>query len=222
MQTATLSGSTRRRQAQSAFLSELVDEVPGLRIGGVRVRLLSLVAFPLCDAIALVRYRSVWREEPAAAVRRVLVLLPVVLLVMGGLTVLAFVLSPGWGAAAELSILLVLLGVLLLAPGWVRVADGSRAGMSVRARAPSDEQIRIAVGSFWDYPPGHGHGRRLMSAVLTVADAHGVALELRASCWRLVREVYGPDGFEPLPGQGRAAMPKLRRAPKANIVQRRV
>lgn len=221
MQSATFSGSTRRRQAQAAFLNALADEVPELRIGGVRARLLSLVAFPLCDAIALVRFRSVWREEPRAAVRRTLVSVPVVLLVIAGLTVLAFVLSPGWGAAAELSILVVLLGVLVIAPGWVRVADGSRAGMSVRALKPSDERSRVAVGSFWAYPPGNGHGRRLMHAVLAAADAHGVVLELRASCWRLVREVYAPDGFEPLPGQGRAVMPKLRREPKANIAQRR-
>lgn len=222
MQTATISGTTRRRQAQAAFLDELADEVPGLRIGGTRARLLSLVAFPVCDAIALVRYRSVWREEPASAVRRVLVSLPVVLLVMGALTVLTFAISPGWGAAAELSILLVLLGVLVIAPGWVRVADARRAGMSLRSLAPLNDQPRIALGSFWAYPPGDGHGRHLMTAVLAVADRHGVVVELRASCWRLVREVYGPDGFEPLPGQGRAAMPKMRRAPKANIAQRRV
>lgn len=221
MQTATISGSTRRRQAQAAFLNELAGEVPGLRIGGTQARLLSLVAFPLCEAIALARYRSVWCEERAAAIRRTLVMLPVVLLVMVALTVLAFTLSSGWGAAAELSILVVLLGVLVVAPGWVRVADERRAGLSMRALAPLDGRARIAIGSFWAYPPGHGHGRRLMNAVLAVADTHAVVIELRASCWRLVREVYRPYGFEPLPSHGRAVMPKLRREPKANSAQRR-
>jgi GNAT superfamily N-acetyltransferase len=220
MQTATINGSTDRRQAQAAFLDELADEVPGLRIGGTRTRLLSLVAFPLCETIALTRYRSVWREEPAAAVRRTLMLLPVVLVGMAALTVLTFVISPGWTVAAELSIPLMLLGVLVIGPGWVRIADERRAGMSLRALAPLDGRARIALGSFWAFPPGRGHGRRLMNAVLAVADAHGVVVELRASCWQLVREVYGVDGYEPLPDQGRAMMPKLRREPKANVAQR--
>ena len=222
MQTAMRGGNARRRQVQVAFLAELAGEMPGLRAGGIRLRLLNLVAFPLCDAIALARYRSVWREEPRAAIRRTLISLPAVLLVMVAFTVLAFAISPGWGAGAELTLLLVLLGVLVIAPGWVRITDERRAGMSMRVQAGRGRGMRIALGSFWAYPPGHGHGRALMNAVLAVADAHGVTLELRASCWRLVREIYGPDGFEPLPGQERAVMPKLRRRPRSNTVQRRV
>jgi GNAT superfamily N-acetyltransferase len=133
-----------------------------------------------------------------------------------------FTISPGWAAVAELSIVVAVLGVLVVGPGWVRIVDARRAGMSMRALAPLDGRARIALGSFWAYPPGHGHGHRLMSAVLAVADAHGVVVELRASCRRLVREVYRPDGFAPLPGQGRAVMPKLRREPKASTAQRRV
>jgi hypothetical protein len=47
-----------------------------------------------------------------------------------------------------------------------------------------------------------------------------VVVELRASCWRLVREVYEPAGFAVLPGQERAVMPKLRREPKESTAQR--
>jgi GNAT superfamily N-acetyltransferase len=221
MQTATISGSTRRRQVEAAFLDELAGEVPGLDIGGTRARLVSLVGFPLCEAIALARYRAVWREEPRAAIRRTL-LLPVMLLVLIVMTALVFAISPGWSAGAELSIVALVLGVLMVGPGRVRVADARRAGLSVRALAPLDGRARISVGFFSAYSPGKGHGRRLMNAVLKVADAHGVVLELRASCWRLVRELYRPDGFEPLPGLVRAVMPKLRREPKANSAQRRI
>ncbi len=104
--------------------------------------------------------------------------------------------------------------------GWVRVVDARRAGLSLRAVVPLDGRARIAAGSFWAYPPGRGRGRRLMGAMLSVADAHGVVVELRASCWRLVREVYEPAGFAVLPGQERAVMPKLRREPKESTAQR--
>jgi GNAT superfamily N-acetyltransferase len=222
MQTETINGGGRRRQVLAAFLDELAHEAPGLRIGGTRVRLLSVAAFPVCETVALTRYRSVWREEPRAAMRRTVLLYPVVLLVLIAATVLAFALSSGWGTAAELSILVTVVLVLLVGPGWVSVADARRAGLSLRVLAPQDGRARISLGSFWAYPPGHGYGRRLMNAVLAVADAHGVVVELRASCWRLVREVYGPDGFEPQPGQGRAVSPRLRREPKANGARRRV
>jgi GNAT superfamily N-acetyltransferase len=221
MQTATISGGKRRRHELSAFLDALAHEAPGLRIGGTRVRLLSLVAFSLCEAVALVRYRSVWREQPRAAIRRTVLLLPVYLLIVIAATVLVFTISPGWIADAQLSAAAAVVGVLVAGPGWVRVADARRAGMSMRALAPLDGRARIALGSFWAYPPGHGHGRRLMSAVLAVADARGVVVELRASCRQLVREVYRPDGFAPLPGQERAVMPRLRREPKTHTAQRR-
>ncbi|HEV2347023.1 MAG TPA: hypothetical protein VGS97_23175 [Actinocrinis sp.] len=208
MQTATTSNGAQKRQV----LASLAAEVPGLRLGGARARLFSFAAWPLCEMIALVRYRSAWREEPRAAIRRTVLLLPVVVLV--------FSVSAGLGAA-ELAIAALVIAVLLVGPGWVRVMDARRAGLSVRAMAPLEGRARIAAGFFWAYPPGRGQGRRLMGAVLSVADAHGVVIELRASCWRLVRQVYEPAWFMVLPGQERAVMPKLRRVSKANTAQRR-
>lgn len=221
MKTDKIRVGERKRHVLAAFLDELAEEVPGLRVGGTRVRLLSAVAFPLCEAVALTRYRSVWRHEPRSAIRRTLLLLPVVLLMLIAMTVLVFTISPGWGAAAELSIVVLVVVVAVVGPGWVRVADVRRAGLSMRMMAPLEGRARIALGSFWAYPPGQRHGRRLMGAVLAVADAHSVVVELRASCWQLVGEVYEPDGFAPLPGQGWAVMPKLRREPQATTAQRR-
>lgn len=220
MHAATISGGGPKRRVLASLTAELVAEVPGLRVGGARAGLVSVAGWQWCEMIALVRYRSVWAEEPRAALRRTVVLLPVVLLVLAVTTVLVFSVSAMLGAA-ELALAALVIAVLLVGPGWVRVVDARRAGLSLRAMAPLDGRARIAAGSFWAYPPGRGHGRRLMSAMLSVADAHGVVIELQASCWRLVREVYAPAGFAVLPGQERAVMPKLRREPKANSAQRR-
>lgn len=220
MRTATISGGGQKRRVLAPLAAELVAEVPGLRVGGAQARLLNFAGWQVCEMIALVRYRSVWREEPRAAIRRTVLLLPVALLVLAAATVLVFSVSAQLGAA-ELALAALVIAVLPVGPGWVRVVDARRAGLSLRAMAPLDGRARIAAGSFWAYPPGRGHGRRLMSAMLSVADAHSVVIELQASCWRLVCEVYAPAGFAVLPGQERAVMPKLRRGPKANSTQRR-
>lgn len=221
MHRAMFSGGRRRRRALAAFLDEVAHRVPGLRIGGTRVRLLSLAAFAWCEAVALVRYRQVWREEPRAAIRRTVLLLPVVLALLAAATALLFALGPLWAAVGELSLVVAVVGVLLTGPGWVRLIDARRAGLAMRVMTPLEGRTRIALGSFWAYPPGHGNGRRLMNAVLTVADARGVLVELDASCWRLVDAVYRRDGFEPLPGKRRAATRRLRREPMARTARHR-
>lgn len=221
MRTAVISGGRRRRRVLAVFLDQVARQAPGLRIGGIRVSLASVAAFAVCEGAALVRYRSVWREQPGTAIRRTVLLLPVFLSLVGAMAGLVYTLSPPWGVA-EISVVVPVVAWLLAAPGWVRLADARRAGLSLRALAPRGERARIAVGAFWAYPPGHGYGRRMMSAVLAVADSRGVVLELKASCRRLVREVYQPLGFEPLPGQEHKAMPKLRREPTAGTAHHQV
>lgn len=169
MRAVTISSGGPKRQVLVSLAAELVAEVPGLRVGGARAGLLSVARWQWCEMIALVRYRSVWAEEPRAAMRRTVVLLPVVLSVLGLATVLLFSVSARLGVA-ELALATLVIAVLLVGPGWVRVVDARRAGLSLRAMAPLDGRARVAAGSFWAYPPGRGHGRRLMSAMLSVAE----------------------------------------------------
>lgn len=146
MRQATINAGRHRRQVLAAFLDALARRSPGLRFGGTRVQLLSVAAFRACEAISLKRSRSVWREEPRAAIRRTMLLYPVVLTVLIAATVLAFEISPGWGAAVEVSILVAVVLLLLVGPGWVRVADAHRTGLSLRVLAPKDGRARIALG----------------------------------------------------------------------------
>lgn len=107
MQMATIRGGGQKRRAPASFVAALVAEIPGLRTGGARARLLNVAAWPLCEMIALVPYRSVRREEP----------------------------------------------------GWVRVVDARRAGVSLRAIAPLNGRARVAAGR--PRPPRELHQGRI-------------------------------------------------------------
>lgn len=69
------------------------------------------------------------------------------------------------------------------------------------------------IANFWAWPTGHGRGRDVIAAVLTMADATGTTLVLTAASRALAAGYYAPLGFVVCPGQEKSRRPWIERPP---------
>jgi hypothetical protein len=100
-----------------------------------------------------------------------------------------------------------------LSPNVTAVLHTDRhAGLDLRMVSDGDESS-WKITSFWAWPTGRGHGRDVLAAVLTAADATGATLVLNAANRWLAAEYYAPLGFVVRPGQEGSRRPWIERRP---------